>query len=78
MALVNLMVTPAGRALRVAAGIALIVVGLLAIEGAAGIGVATIGLVPIVAGLLNLCLIGPLFGADIWGHPRGGSRPSAA
>jgi hypothetical protein len=71
MPLVSFMISPAGRALRIAAGIALILVGLVAIGGTGGIVVAVIGLVPIAAGVSNVCILGPLFGADIWGHPRG-------
>ena len=78
MRLVNFMTSIAGRVLRIAVGVVLIVVGLVAVGGTAGIVVAAIGLVPITAGAVNLCLIGPLFGADIWGHSRGGSHPTTA
>jgi hypothetical protein len=72
--LVNFMISPVGRASRIAGGAVLVVVGLTAVGGAAGIVIAAIGLVAIAAGALNLCLIGPLFGADIWGRPQGGSH----
>jgi hypothetical protein len=71
MGLVNFMISPAGRLARIGAGIALIVLGLVAIGGAAGIAVAVLGLVPITAGAVNVCLLGPLFGADFWGRPKG-------
>lgn len=50
----------AGRLLRIAAGVALIGVGMLAVGGTAGAIVAAIGLVPIAAGVLDFCLLGPL------------------
>jgi hypothetical protein len=61
------MSSPAGRALRVVAGAALILIGLLAMEGAWGIIVALVGLVPLVAGAFDFCLIGALFGAPLRG-----------
>lgn len=63
MALVRLMATTAGRAARVGAGLMLVVVG--ALLGGAWWIVAAVGLVPIVAGLLNFCLLAPLFHARL-------------
>lgn len=54
-----------GRAARVAAGATLIVVGMF-LGGVAGVVVAVVGLVPLVAGLTGVCLIAPL----IHGSPR--------
>lgn len=76
MTFVEFMIGRAGRVLRVAAGVALALVGLLAIGGAGGVVLAVVGLVAIIAGAVNVCLAGPLFGADMWGHPRT-RRPSA-
>ncbi|MEU4711048.1 DUF2892 domain-containing protein [Nocardia salmonicida] len=59
-----------GRLARIAAGIAVIVVGLAVVGGTAGIIVAVIGLVPIAAGVFNFCLLGPVFGVDLHGQPR--------
>lgn len=56
-----------GRALRVIAGIALIIVGLSAIGGTWGVLLAVVGLVPLLAGLFDVCLIGALFGAPLHG-----------
>jgi hypothetical protein len=50
-----------GRLLRIVAGIALIVVGLLLVGGTWGIILAIIGAVPLLAGLFDVCLIGALF-----------------
>jgi hypothetical protein len=66
MALANFMASTAGRLLRVVLGIVLIVVGLL-IGGPVGWVIAIIGVVPIVAGAANVCLIGPVIGAPFKG-----------
>lgn len=57
----------AGRLTRVAAGLALIAWGLLGLEGAAGIVVAAVGAAPLLAGLFDVCLFAPLFGAPFNG-----------
>ena len=56
-----------GRGLRIAAGAVLIVVGLGVVGGTGGIVLAVVGLVPLLAGLLDVCLIGALFGAPLRG-----------
>jgi hypothetical protein len=66
---VKFMSSGAGRLARIVAGIVLILVGLLAIGGTAGIVIAIIGLVPLAAGVFNFCLFGPLFGVDLKGRP---------
>jgi len=53
---------------RIGAGLALIVGGLIA-GGTAGLVVAAVGVVPLAAGLANVCLFAPLFHAPF----RGGS-----
>lgn len=67
MAFAQFMASPAGRGLRIVAGIALIALGILAIDGIGGIIVAVIGLVPLAAGVFDLCLIAPVFGAPLMG-----------
>ncbi len=64
MAFINFMNSAAGRAIRIVAGLALILIGLVAIGGTGGIIVAVIGLVPLGAGAANVCIVGKLFGAD--------------
>ena len=49
------------------AGIALIAVGLLVLHGVAGIIVALVGALPLVAGLFDFCVFAPLFGAPLSG-----------
>jgi Inner membrane protein YgaP-like, transmembrane domain len=58
-----------GRFIRVIAGVLLVVWGLLGLHGIAGIIVAAIGLVPLVAGLFDFCIFAPLFGCPLSG-PR--------
>ncbi len=57
-----------GRITRAVVGIVLIIIGLLALGGTAGIIVAIIGLVPLLAGLLDFCVFAPLFGHAFQGQ----------
>lgn len=66
---VKFMISPAGRALRVVAGITLILWGILGLDGAAGIAIAVVGAVPLLAGLFDFCVFAPLFGGYLSG-PR--------
>jgi xanthosine utilization system XapX-like protein len=72
-AFVRFMASPAGRILRIVAGAAIIVYGLVAVGGPNGKLVAAIGLLPILTGTLNICVIAPLFG-----KPLSGSKVTAA
>lgn len=65
---VKFMVSPIGRAARIGAGIVLIAGGLFGLGGTAGAVVAAVGLVPLVAGLVDGCLFAPLFGYHLSGH----------
>lgn len=64
---VKFMASTAGRAARIVAGIVLIVIGLLVVQGTAGVIIAIIGLLPLVAGLFDFCVFAPLFGAPLNG-----------
>jgi hypothetical protein len=64
---VKFMVSPAGRVLRIVAGIALIAWGLLGLDGATGIIVAVVGAVPLLAGVFDFCVFAPLFGGHLSG-----------
>ena len=55
----SFMASPAGRAVRVVAGLVLVVLG--ALLGGAWWLLAAIGLVPLLAGALDVCLLAPLF-----------------
>lgn len=52
---------PIGRGLRIVAGIALIGVGLY-VQGAWGVLIAVVGAVPLLAGILNVCVVAPFLG----------------
>jgi hypothetical protein len=49
-----------GRAIRIAAGLALIGIGLFRVNGTRGIAIAVVGLVPLLAGAFNVCVLAPL------------------
>jgi hypothetical protein len=61
--------SPAGRLVRIIAGLALILIGLLALGGIWGWILAIVGLVPLLAGLFDRCVFAPLFGLPFVG-PR--------
>lgn len=58
-----------GRIVRIVAGLALILVGLLVLEGPGGWILAIVGLVPLLAGMFDRCVFAPLFGLPFVG-PR--------
>jgi hypothetical protein len=75
MALIKFLASnPVGRGVRIVAGIVLIVVGLLVIGGTAGIIVAVIGLVPLLAGIFDVCVFAPLFGLSFFGPKIRGEK----
>ncbi len=68
-ALFGFLASPAGRVTRIIAGLALILIGLLALGGIWGWILAIVGLVPLFAGLVDRCVFAPLFGLPFVG-PR--------
>jgi hypothetical protein len=64
--LIGFMASRTGRWLRILAGAGMVVGG-LATGSARGGAVALVGLGPLLAGALDLCLLGPLFGHSIRG-----------
>ncbi len=60
------MASPAGRIIRVVAGIVLVALGIF-MHNTGGTIVAVVGLVPLVAGLFDFCVFAPLFGAPMSG-----------
>jgi hypothetical protein len=66
-ALFTFLASQTGRIVRIVAGLALILVGWLALQGAAGWIVAIVGLVPLLAGLFDRCVFAPLFGLPFVG-----------
>lgn len=66
MRLVKLMSSSAGRLARVLAGLVLIVVGLAL--GGGWLTLSAIGLIPLFAGVFNVCLLAPLMGQPLKGQ----------
>lgn len=64
---IKFMASTTGRIVRIVAGIALIAWGFLGLGGTAGVIVAVIGAVPLLAGLFDFCVFAPLFGAPLSG-----------
>jgi Zn-dependent protease len=56
-----------GRLTRLGLGIALVAVGLALVPRPAGLAIAAFGLVPIAAGMFNLCPVAPLWGGHFLG-----------
>lgn len=61
------MASPAGRLLRIIAGLALIAWGWSMHERPAGIVLMVVGLAPLLAGVFNVCLIAPIIGVPFAG-----------
>ena len=59
------MASAAGRAVRIVAGVALIVIG--GVLGGGWWALAVVGLVPLAAGALDVCLFNVLFGQPLSG-----------
>jgi hypothetical protein len=67
------MASTLGRAVRVIAGIALIAIG-LSMGNIGGIVLAVVGLVPLIAGIADVCIISAL----LFGTPLQGAKIRAA
>lgn len=67
MAIIDFLASTTGRMVRVAAGSVLVILGLVVVGGTGGIVLAVVGLVPLLAGLLDFCVFAPLFGAPFSG-----------
>lgn len=61
------MASPAGRLVRIIAGIALIYVGLFVIKNTGGDILAAVGTVPLLTGVFDFCVFAPLFGLPLSG-----------
>ncbi len=66
MSFARFMAGPVGRGVRVVAGLALIIVGLV-LGSAGGYVLAAVGLVALLAGALNVCVLGPVLKAPFSG-----------
>ena len=60
--LFKFLASPTGRAVRVVAGLAIIVFGVVAVQETLGWVLVVIGAVPLLAGALDYCVLAPLFG----------------
>jgi hypothetical protein len=67
MALIKFLASPAGRVVRIVAGLVLIGLGLLVLQDLLGVILAVIGLVPLLAGIFDVCVFAPLFGQPFSG-----------
>lgn len=68
MAFACFMARPLGRGVRIVAGLALIGWGYTLRGTTPGTVLMIVGVVPLLAGLLNLCLIAPIIGAPFSGR----------
>ena len=64
MTFLSFMNTPAGRSIRVVAGVLLGMIGLL-IGGGVGLGLAVFAVLPIATGVFGACPINPLVGQPV-------------
>lgn len=72
-ALFRFMVSTPGRGTRAIAGAVLVAGGLLLVGGPLGVVIALIGLVPLIAGPVDVCVFAPIFG-----YPFNGDRARSA
>jgi hypothetical protein len=68
MSFARFMAGPVGRAIRIVAGLALMLAGLFFVGGTGGTWMAAVGAVPLVEGTFNFCLFAPLFGGPFLGN----------
>ncbi len=68
MAFAKFMAGPIGRGVRILAGVLIMLLGLVVVQGTGGIILAVIGVLPILAGAMNFCLIAPIIGAPFSGN----------
>ncbi len=68
---ISFMQSLAGRLLPIVVVIALIAIGLLVIQNVWGIVIAVMGAVPLIAGLVGVCLFAPLLGYTLTGQRKG-------
>ncbi|GAC1645450.1 MAG: hypothetical protein NVS4B8_16920 [Herpetosiphon sp.] len=67
MGFIHFMASGTGRLARIIAGGVLILGGWLLVQGPARYLIVAIGLVPLAAGLFDICLMAPLFGCPLSG-----------
>jgi len=67
MQVIKFLASTTGRWVRIIAGIVLILIGVLVMQNTGGIILAVIGLLPLLAGIVDVCVFAPLFGAPFSG-----------
>lgn len=70
MALITFMASPVGRGARVVLGLVLMVLGFGVVGGTGGVILGIVGIVPIALGVLNVCMLAPVFGCPLRGAPK--------
>lgn len=65
--ILRFMASKNGRIARIVAGILIIVIGVVAVQETLGWVLVVIGLIPILAGALDYCLLAPLAGLPLKG-----------
>lgn len=66
-AVFRFLASSAGRLARIVAGLVLLVIGILLIEQVWGWILIIVGLVPLLAGIFDVCVFAPLFGLPFVG-----------
>ena len=66
MGFARFMSSMTGRLIRILGGLAMILVGLVSLQGVWGIILAIVGAVVLEAGAFNFCIFAPLFGGPFW------------
>lgn len=66
-ALFSFIGSPAGRILRIIAGMTLMSAGLFGLDGKTGYILALTGFVPLLTGLIDICILAPLLGYPLRG-----------
>ena len=64
---VRFMASASGRGLRIVAGLAIIAWGFFGLGGNEAYVISAIGAIPLLAGILDICIFGPLFGCPLEG-----------
>ena len=68
MKFARFMAQPFGRIIRVVAGAAMMGIGLGAVQGTEGTVLAVVGVLPILTGVFNVCVLGPILRAPLLGR----------
>ncbi len=68
MGFASFMASGFGRGLRIVVGLVLLAVGLLVVKGVWGVLIAVVALVPLLAGIFDVCVFAPLFRAPFKGR----------